>query len=94
MADINIVQAHALSPENARIAAQKVADKLAGDYALECRWDGDVLGFELSGVEGALTLAPHQAQMQIKLGFFYASFASAIEEKVTENMRKVFGATA
>lgn len=92
MADINIIQAHTLSPEGARAAAQKVADKLAGDYDLACKWDGDVLRFERSGVEGSLSLAPQQAQMRIKLGFFFASFASAIEEKVTDNMRKVFAA--
>jgi hypothetical protein len=30
--------------------------------------------------------------MRIRLGFFASAFASAIESKVTENMRKVFGA--
>jgi putative polyhydroxyalkanoate system protein len=92
MADIHIVQEHSLTPDMARAAAQKVADKLAGEFELACRWDGDVLRFERSGVEGALTLQQQRADMQIKLGFFYSAFSAAIESKVTENMRKVFAA--
>lgn len=92
MADIHIVQAHNLTPEKARAAAQQVADKMAQEYDLACTWDGDVLRFGRGGVEGTLTLDERQAQMQIKLGFLYNAFSSAIENKVSENMRKVFAA--
>ncbi len=91
MADISIVQEHALSPKKARAAAQVVADKMAEEYDLTCAWDGDVLRFERSGVEGSLTLGKQQAHMQIKLGFMFSVFSAKIEGKVTENMRKVFG---
>jgi putative polyhydroxyalkanoate system protein len=94
MADIHIVQAHSLTPEKARAAAQKVADKLAREFELACTWDGDVLRFERSGVEGSLTLEQRQAQMRIKLGFLFGAFAEAIEGKVAANMRKVFDAPA
>lgn len=90
MAEISIVQAHSLNPEQARGAAQKVADKLAGDYQLSCKWEGDVLKFERSGVEGALTLQAQCAEMAIRLGFPMSAFSAAIEAKVAENMRKVF----
>ncbi|WP_295995333.1 polyhydroxyalkanoic acid system family protein [Rugamonas sp.] len=90
MADINIVQDHQLSEEQARAAAQQVADKMAQEFDLACQWDGDVLRFERSGVEGALTLGRSQAQMQIKLGFLYSAFASAIEGKIAAKMRQVF----
>ncbi|CDG84963.1 polyhydroxyalkanoic acid system family protein [Janthinobacterium agaricidamnosum] len=91
MADINIVQEHNLTPTKAREAAQKVADKLAEEYELACQWQGDVLHFERSGVEGSLTLAKTQAQMQLKLGFLFSAFSSRIESKIAENMKKVFG---
>jgi putative polyhydroxyalkanoate system protein len=90
MADISIVQEHHLTPKTAREAAQKVADKLADEYDLACEWEGDVLHFERSGVQGSLTLAMKQAEMLIKLGFPISAFASAIEAKVAENMKKVF----
>jgi putative polyhydroxyalkanoate system protein len=93
MADIRIVQAHSLSAEKARAAAAQVADKLARDYELACKWDGDVLRFERSGVKGALTLHEEKAEMKISLGFLMGAFSSAIEAKVADKMRTVFGAT-
>jgi len=92
MADISIVQEHKLTPKKARDAAQKVADKISSEYGLECAWDGDVLHFERSGVQGSLTLENKKVEMFIKLGFLMSAFAPAIEAKVTENMKKVFGA--
>jgi putative polyhydroxyalkanoate system protein len=92
MAEISIVQEHHLTPKKAREAAQKVADKIADEYDLECAWEGDVLHFERSGVQGSLTLEKKQVEMNIKLGFLMSVFASAIEAKVAENMKKVFGA--
>ncbi|MDQ4628059.1 polyhydroxyalkanoic acid system family protein [Janthinobacterium lividum] len=94
MADINIVQQHKLTAEKARQAAQQVADKLAQEYDLACAWDGDVLRFERSGVDGSLTLEKEQAQLQIKLGFMLSAFASTIEGKIAEKMRKVFAEPA
>ena len=63
MADINLVQEHHLAPEQARAAAQQVADKLAEQFELECQWDGDVLRFERSGVNGTLTLGAAEARL-------------------------------
>jgi putative polyhydroxyalkanoate system protein len=94
MADISIVQAHSLSQEQAREAAATVAAKLARDYDLACKWDGDVLRFERSGVQGALTLHEQKAEMKISLGFLMGAFSSTIEAKVAEKMRKVFGAAS
>ena len=94
MADINIIQSHQLTADKARAAAQIVADKISEEYDLECRWVGDVLRFERSGVEGSLTLVQQQAHMQIKLGFLYSAFSSRIESKIVESMRKVFASQA
>ncbi|MEG2031313.1 MAG: polyhydroxyalkanoic acid system family protein [Janthinobacterium sp.] len=90
MADINIVQQHKLTAVKAREAAQQVADKLAREYDLACAWDGDVLRFERSGVDGSLTLEKEQAELNIKLGFMLSAFAATIEGKIAEKMRKVF----
>ncbi|RLM53009.1 polyhydroxyalkanoic acid system protein [Halobellus sp. Atlit-31R] len=90
MSEISIVQEHSLSPEQARAAAQQVAQRLAAEYDLACKWDGDVLRFERSGVEGALSLEGQRAALRIRLGFFMSAFASSIEAKVAEKMRKVF----
>lgn len=94
MADISIVQEHKLTPNKAREAAQKVADKIAGEYDLACQWQGDVLHFERSGVQGSLTLETQQVQMEIKLGFLMSAFAPAIESKVADSLKKLFNNAA
>jgi putative polyhydroxyalkanoate system protein len=90
MADISIVQEHRMTPNMARAAAQKMADRITTEYGLSCQWEGDVLRFERSGVQGSLTLDEQRAAMRIELGFLMSAFATAIEAKVTESMRKVF----
>lgn len=90
MADISITQQHQLSQAAAREAAQKVADKLAGEFGLQCKWEGDVLRFARSGVEGTLALGESQAALRIKLGMLMGAFRSTIEAKVAESMRKTF----
>ena len=92
MADIQIVQEHVLSPERARAAAQQVADKVAAEFGMECRWDGDVLRFARSGVEGVLTLDDRRAALRIRLGLLMSAFGPAIEAKVADKMRRVFAA--
>ena len=90
MADIHVVQTHTLSREQARQAAQQVSDKLARDYQLACKWDGDIMRFERSGVEGELTLEAGQAAVDIRLGFMMGMFAPTIQEKLRASMKKVF----
>jgi putative polyhydroxyalkanoate system protein len=90
MAEISIVQQHSLTPDAARSAADQVAQRMAAEYGLDCKWDGDVLRFERSGVEGALTLEGQSAAMRIRLGLFMGAFAPAIEAKVADKMRRVF----
>ncbi|WP_426112262.1 polyhydroxyalkanoic acid system family protein [Massilia sp. PWRC2] len=90
MADIHIVQAHALSATQARAAAQQVTDKLARDYQLTCAWDGDILRFERSGVAGELQLAAGQAVVDVRLGFMMGAFAPVIEAKLASSMKQLF----
>lgn len=91
MAAISIVQPHGLSPEHARSAAQQVAERIAREYGVSCRWEGDVLRFTRSGVSGALTLRDRQAHIAMELRFPMSAMAGVIRAKVAENMRKVFG---
>jgi len=92
MADISITQKHKLSHKKAKAAAQKVADQLAEEYGVSAEWDGDMLNFRRSGVSGTLELSPHEAQLEITLGFMLKAFAATIEEHIHKNMKKVFAA--
>jgi putative polyhydroxyalkanoate system protein len=94
MAKISIHQKHKLSHKKAKAAAQKVADQMAEEYDMESEWDGDVLIFRRSGVNGTLVVYEKEARLDITLGFLLSAFSSKIEEHVTKNMKKVFGGKA
>lgn len=90
MAGIHIVHPHSLPAEQARAAAQKVADKIASEYEMRCQWHGDTLHFERSGVKGALALDATQVKVDIELGFLMGAFAAPIEQKIRSKIDQVF----
>lgn len=90
MAEISIVQPHSMSAETARAAAQQMADRLAAEYGVAYTWQGDVLRFTRSGVEGSLTLGAQQAALRIRLGLLMGAFAPTIQAKASDKMRKIF----
>ncbi|NMM37847.1 MAG: polyhydroxyalkanoic acid system protein [Glaciimonas sp.] len=90
MADISITQQHTLPHDQARVAAQKVADQMASEYDLSIAWEGDILTFKRSGIDGTLAVQPGQAVLDITLSFMLKGFAALIEEKMSRNMAQVF----
>ncbi len=94
MAEIHYSIAHQLSHEEAKKAAQEVADNLASEFSLQCKWNGDVLNFERSGVKGNLTVQESSASISISLGFMLSAFSGTIKQQVTTNMQRVFAAKA
>ncbi len=90
MADITLVEHHALTMVQARQVAQQVADQMQADYEVGYAWEGDVLVFKRSGVSGTLALTEGQAQLDIVLGFMLKGFRKKIEEQVGRNMHKLF----
>ena len=57
MSRIDIRHPHDLPKAKAKKAIDEVAKKLAERFRMECAWDGDVLHFTRSGVEGQIALA-------------------------------------
>ncbi len=94
MAEISITHAHALPLAAAKAAAQKIADKLVSEYAMESAWEGEVLTFSRAGVSGKLTVSGSVAQLNISLGFLLAGFAPKIEQEVSRAMDKAFASKA
>ncbi len=90
MADITIIQDHAMGMDDARAVAQKVADQMVIDYEMVAEWQDDVLSFKRTGFSGTLALTQGSAQLDITLGIMLKGFTKKIEEQVTKNMAKVF----
>lgn len=82
MASIDIQHAHSLPPARARQAVQEVADKLHERFGVECRWDGDILNFTRSGVDGRIALMPKQLHVTAQLGFMLSAMKGPIEAEI------------
>ena len=90
MSDIKIRRPHAMPHDKARVAAEKMAKRLQQEFELEYEWDGDVLVFERSGVNGELTVATKFVEMEVKLGFLLKMMKPTIERHINENLDQIF----
>ncbi|MDQ3039037.1 MAG: polyhydroxyalkanoic acid system family protein [Pseudomonadota bacterium] len=90
MSRIDIHHAHSLSKPKARKAVEEVAQKLAERFQMECGWDGDVLNFSRSGVDGQIALGPKDLHVKAKLGFLAAMFKDSIETEIQRVLEEQF----
>ncbi|MEK7755355.1 MAG: polyhydroxyalkanoic acid system family protein [Acidobacteriota bacterium] len=93
MSDIKIRRAHALTPKHARKAAEKMSERLSEAFDMEFVWEGEVLRFQRSGVDGQLTLGDQEVMIDAQLGFLLAMMKPTIEQSIHENLDKIFGAS-
>jgi len=73
-------------------AAEKMAKRLQKEFDLDYEWDGDVLVFERSGVNGELTVGAKEVVMEVKLGFLLRMMKPTIERHIHENLDEIFAA--
>ena len=91
MSDIKIRRAHALTPKHARAAAEKMAARLEEAFDMQFAWEGEVLRFQRSGIDGQLTLGHKEVMIDVQLGFLLAMMKPRIEQSIHENLDKIFG---
>ena len=94
MADIRIARPHGLPLSRAKAAAQAAADDLAREYALTCKWQGDTLHFQRSGVDGRIEVSPTQIAVEIRLVFLLKGFKGTIEQSVSSHLEKLLAKSA
>lgn len=82
MSTIEITQDHSLSPAQARTAVEDFATKLGKKFGLDYRWEGDVLHFNRSGVDGQISMTPGQLHVRATLGMFFATMKGRIEQEM------------
>jgi putative polyhydroxyalkanoate system protein len=91
MSDINIRRRHALPIAEARKAAEKVARQLEKDFDLAYEWQGHVLHFSRSGVEGKLHVTTEEVRIDARLGLLLGFLKGRIEAEVEQNLDRLFG---
>jgi putative polyhydroxyalkanoate system protein len=94
MSEIRIRRGHSKSLEDARRAAEKMAKQLRKDFDLDYAWDGHVLRFERSGVDGELHVTTREVRLEARLGFLLAFLKPRIEAEVEDQLDKLLGAPA
>lgn len=82
MADIYARRRHGRSKEEARAAAELLVQRLARDYGLSYRWQGDELRFERAGVNGRVEIGPSEVVVEAKLGLMLKPLRGKIQERV------------
>ena len=90
MSRIDIRHPHTLPRAKARKAVDEVAKKLAERFDMECGWDGDILNFSRSGVDGHIELGPKDLHVHAKLGFLTAMFKDPIESEIKRVLEERF----
>ena len=90
MSRIDIRHPHALPKAKAKKAIDEVAKKLAERFQMECAWDGDILNFTRSGVDGQIELGPDDLHVHAKLGFLTAMFKDPIESEIKRVLKERF----
>lgn len=82
MSQIDIRHAHTLTKAKARKVVDVVAKKLAERFQMACGWDGDVLKFSRSGVDGHIEVAAKEVHVNATLGFLAGMFKESIEGEI------------
>ncbi len=84
MADIQIKRGHKLGLEEARSAAEEIAENLKERLKVVTHWEGEHLRFKRSGAEGYLWVTKDIIEISINLGLMFKPMKSLIEGKVVE----------
>jgi putative polyhydroxyalkanoate system protein len=84
MTDIYARRRHGRSQEEAREAAENLVQRLARDYGLAYRWQGNELRFARSGVNGHVEVGPSEVVVEATLGLMLKPLRGRIQQRVDE----------
>ncbi|HRD64891.1 MAG TPA: polyhydroxyalkanoic acid system family protein [Candidatus Competibacter sp.] len=90
MSHIVIHRSHELSFDQARRAAEILAEQLANRYEIGYHWQGDSLHFERSGVGGRIDLEPGMVRINARLGFLLAPLKRRLEQEIHRQLDETF----
>lgn len=94
MSHIVIHRSHELPLDQARRAAETLAEQLAERYEIGYHWQGDSLHFERSGIGGHIDLEPGMVRISARLGFLLAPLKRRLEQEVHHYLDEIFGVSS
>ena len=90
MPSIDILHEHSKTPAQARKAIEDVAKKLEDRFQIDYDWDGDILNFKRSGIDGHIEVLENTLHVHAKLGFLAAMFKDPIEAEIQRVLKEKF----
>lgn len=91
MPSIDIKRTHAVPLAEAKKKVQRVADHIAAKFDVHCDWEGNVLHFRRSGVEGEIRVTARQVHVLAQLGFLLSALRGPVEREVNRYLDDEFG---
>lgn len=90
MPKIDIRRPHQLSTPEARVVVDKVAVKMREKFATESQWQGNVLTFSRSGVNGTIAVEPDAIAVHAELGLMLSPMKGMIEQEIRNKLDEYF----
>lgn len=88
MAKITVERPHNLGREAAREKAEQLAERLAREYDVRYRWNGDNLEFKRSGADGRIEVNESSVRVQLSLGLLLSAMSSSIKREIEDALDK------
>lgn len=91
MPSIDIKRSHSRPLPEARRKVEHVAAHLAEKFDIAWRWEGNVLHFERSGVDGQIKVGAKQVHVTANLGFLLMALRGPVEREIHRYLDEEFG---
>lgn len=88
MSKIVVEREHRLGRAGAREKAQQLAERLAQQYDVSYRWEGDTLEFRRTGAQGAIAVDDTHVRVSLKLGLLLSALSGTIKREIEETLDK------
>lgn len=92
MALIDERKRHSLGKDEARKAAEEIAEDIGEKLGATYRWEGDELRFKRTGASGSIQVSDEEVRVQVDLSFMLRPLKGTIESRIQRYMDEKLGA--
>jgi putative polyhydroxyalkanoate system protein len=89
---IHIRRAHHLNADQARDIADQLAAELTERFDVDHHWEGSVLHFSRTGINGEIVMDDGSIDIKAELGFFFSALQPAVEREINRYLDEHFAA--
>lgn len=92
MPKLEITQKHSVTAADAKAKLSALSNELSEKYGLTSKWHSDTEAkVERTGATGSIKIEPEHIRVALDLAFVLSPMKGKIEEKIREELKKLFG---